>query len=71
MGLDTTQAHDHPTSGRPSTGNVVLRLANDADAINEAAEGADDEWPVGEVQGWETEYWTEQAPAHNPLRKAR
>lgn len=32
-------------------GNVLLRLANDADAINEAAEGADDEWPVGEVQG--------------------
>lgn len=53
MGLDTTQAHDHPTSGRPSTGNVVLRLANDADAINEAAEDAagSDEWPVGEVQG--------------------
>ena len=38
MGLDTTQAHDHPTSGRPSTGNVVLRLANDADAINEATD---------------------------------
>lgn len=23
------------------------------------------------AQGWETEYWTEQAPAHNPLRKVR
>lgn len=46
FGPDTDVVRTHPD--QPS---VVLRLANDADAINEAAEGADDEWPIGEVQG--------------------